>query len=173
MRTKEPMKIIEVLRLWEEGFSQREIAASTNCARSTVSGILQRCSEIGMDYKAAREKTDEEINMLVYPSCNGGRPVKEDPDWASIQKRLESSKRINLQYFCGKNTAKRKKTASAAASFMKGTAHGKQQQAKMSLWCKHANPAKNCSWTGWATNWNACWIAEPENISKHIFLWRR
>ena len=98
MRSKEPMKIIEVLRLWEEGFSQRKIAASTNCARSTISGIQQRCSEIGLDYKAAREKTDEEINMLVYPSCNGGRPIKEDPDWANIQKRLESSKRLNLQY---------------------------------------------------------------------------
>jgi len=98
MRFKEPMKIIEVLRLWEKGHSQREIAASVNCAKSTIAGIQQRCLEIGLSYEAAREKPDEEINVLIYPSCNGGRPVKQDPDWAAIQKRLETSKRINLQY---------------------------------------------------------------------------
>ena len=98
MRCKEPMKIIEVLRLWEKGFSQREIAKSINCARSTIAGILKRCTEIELSYEAACEKTDEEINILVYPSCHGGRPVKQDPDWAAIQKRLEASKRLNLQY---------------------------------------------------------------------------
>ena len=98
MRCKEPMKIIEVLRLWEKGLSQREIAQSVNCAKSTVAGIQQRCTEIGLSYEAAREKTDIEINMLVYPSCNGGRPVKQDPDWAAIQNRLETNKRINRQY---------------------------------------------------------------------------
>jgi len=98
MRCKEPMKIIEVLRLWEKGFSQREIAKSVNCAKSTVAGIQQRCVEIGLTYEAAREKPDGEINILVYPSCNGGRPIKQDPDWATVQRRLETSKRINLQY---------------------------------------------------------------------------
>ena len=98
MRCKEPMKIIEVLRLWEKGFSQREIAKSVNCAKSTVVSIQQRCTEIMLTYETAREKTDEEINILVYPSCHGGRPVKKDPDWAAIQKRLEANKRINLQY---------------------------------------------------------------------------
>ena len=98
MRCKEPMKIIEVLRLWEQGFSQREIAASANCAKSTVAGIQRRCTEIGLSYGTAREKTDSEINKLVYPSSHGGRLVKQDPDWAVIQKRLETNKRITMQY---------------------------------------------------------------------------
>jgi len=98
MRCKEPMKIIEVLRLWEKGLSQREIAKSANCARSTVAGILLRCGELGLSHETAVGKTDEEINILVYPSCHGGKPVKKDPDWAAIQKRLEKSKRMNLQY---------------------------------------------------------------------------
>ena len=98
MRCKEPMKIIEVLRLWEQGFSQREIAKSINCAKTTVVRIQQRCTEIKLTYETAREKTDEQISLLVYPSCHGGRPVKQVPDWAAVQKRLETNKRINLQY---------------------------------------------------------------------------
>jgi transposase len=92
------MKIIEVLRLWELGYSQREIASSVNCSKSTVVGIQQRCAQVGLLYETAREMTDEGINKKVYPSCNGGRPVKEDPDWASLQKRLDENKRLNLMY---------------------------------------------------------------------------
>src|SRR5215469_17635989 len=97
MRCKEPMKIIELLRLWEQGYSQREIARSVNCSRSTVADIQQRCAEAWLLYETAREMADEEINKLVYPSCHGGRPVKQDPDWATLQKRLDNP-RVNLQY---------------------------------------------------------------------------
>ena len=98
MRCKEPMKIIEVLRLWESGYSQREIATSVNCSKSTVTGIQQRCAKAGLSYETAREMTDEEINKKIYPSCHGGRPVKEDPDWNELQARLDANKRLNLQY---------------------------------------------------------------------------
>jgi transposase len=92
------MKIIEILRLWEHGHSQRKIATSINCSKSTVAGILRRCEEAGLSYETARELTDEEINKKVYPSCHGGRPVKQDPDWVDIQKRLDANKRLNLMY---------------------------------------------------------------------------
>ena len=40
MRCEEPLKIVEILRLWEElGLSQREISMSVNCGRSTVGDI--------------------------------------------------------------------------------------------------------------------------------------
>jgi transposase len=42
--------------------------------------------------------TDEAINQLVYPSCHGGRPARKEPDWEAIQKRLDGSKRLNLQF---------------------------------------------------------------------------
>jgi transposase len=41
--------------------------------------------------------TDETINGMVYPCCHGGRPVKKEPDWEAIQKRLDGNKRLNLQ----------------------------------------------------------------------------
>jgi transposase len=92
------MQIIEILRLWEQGYSQRKIAVSINCSKSTVVEIQQRCTEAGLSYETTREKSDDEINKLVYPSCQGGRPVKHDPDWAEIQRRLDTSKRLNLMY---------------------------------------------------------------------------
>jgi DNA-binding NarL/FixJ family response regulator len=41
MRYEEPMKIIEILRLGEQGYSQREIARSVNCGKSTVGGSAE------------------------------------------------------------------------------------------------------------------------------------
>jgi len=92
------MKIIELLRLWEQGFNQREIASSLNCSKTTVAELQKKCKELELNYESVKGMSDETINKLVYPSCNGGRPVKEDPDWEAIQKRLDNNKRMNLQY---------------------------------------------------------------------------
>ena len=54
MRCKEPMKIIEVFRLGEQGFSQREIARSVNCSKSTAAEIIKRCTELGLSYEKTR-----------------------------------------------------------------------------------------------------------------------
>jgi len=92
------MKIIEILRLWEAGYSQREIAASINCSKSAVVNIQKRCAGAGFSYLTAREMTDEQIHKSIYPSCHSGREVKKEPDWASLQKRLDENKRLNMQY---------------------------------------------------------------------------
>ena len=44
------VKIREVLRLQAEGLKQREIAASVNCARSTVQECLQRARTAGIGW---------------------------------------------------------------------------------------------------------------------------
>ena len=98
MRCKEPMKIIEILRLWEAGHSQREIATSVNCSKSAVVGIQKRCTKVDLTYMTARVLTDEEINKRVYPISHGGRLVKKEPDWPVLQKRLDENKRLNMQY---------------------------------------------------------------------------
>jgi len=92
------MKIIEALRLWEQEYSQRDIAVSVNCSKTTVAGLEKRFKELGLSYDTAKNMTDEAINKLVYPVCHGGRKAKSDPDWESIQKRLDGNKRMNLQY---------------------------------------------------------------------------
>jgi transposase len=92
------MKIIEVLRLAEQQFTQRQIAASVKCAKSTVGSILRRCHDAGLTYQAASAMTDDRIDQILYPQHNGGRPTKDDPDWQRIQTRLDTRKRVNLYY---------------------------------------------------------------------------
>jgi len=92
------MKIIETLRLWEQGYSQRDIAASVNCSKTTVASLEKRFKELSLTYEAVKGMADEAINKMVYPDCHGGRKAKKDPDWEAIQKRLDGNKRMNLQY---------------------------------------------------------------------------
>ena len=98
MRCEEPMKIIEILRLWEQGYSQREIAASVKCAKSTVGVIQNKCRECALRYEQASEMTHDQILAKLYPNGSGGRHLKGDPDFQKIQKLLDSRKRANLQY---------------------------------------------------------------------------
>ena len=93
------MKITEILRLKEMGlFNYREIAASVGCSKTTVGDVLSRCKDCGLTYEAAVGMTQEQINSLVYPESFGPKQVKEEPDWERIHARLQSSRKINLQY---------------------------------------------------------------------------
>ena len=98
MRCEEPMKIIEILRLWEEGYSQREIAASVKCAKSTVGIIQKKCRDAWLSYEQATGMNHEEILAKLYPDGAGGRHLKDDPEFEKIQKVLDSRKRANLFY---------------------------------------------------------------------------
>ena len=98
MRCEKPMKIIKILQLGEQGYSQREIAASVKCAKSTVGVIQKKCRENWLDYQSAAGMTHDQILAKLYPQGAGGRNYKDDPDFAKIQKLLDSHNRVNLQY---------------------------------------------------------------------------
>lgn len=97
MRCEEPVKIIEILRLTEQGYSQREIAKSVKCSKSTVGEIQKRCRNSNMQYDKASKLTNDEIKKLLYPN-SFGRNEKEDPDWPIIHEQLQGNSRLNLQY---------------------------------------------------------------------------
>jgi len=67
MRCVEPVKVIEILRLTEQGYSQREIARSVKCGKSTVADVQKRCRECNLQYHKAAQMTEEEIKKLIYP----------------------------------------------------------------------------------------------------------
>jgi transposase len=93
------MKITEILRLEEMNlFTYRDIAQSVGCSKTTVGDVLARCKECGLKYEAASSMTQDEINRLVYPESFGPKQVKEEPDWEGIHARLQSSRKLNLQY---------------------------------------------------------------------------
>ena len=99
MRCLEFMKITEILRLKEMGyFTYRDIGQSVGCSKTTVGDILSRCKACGLTYNDAATMDQGEINRLVYPESFGPKQVKEEPDWEQIHARLQSSKKVNLQY---------------------------------------------------------------------------
>jgi transposase len=91
------VKIIEILRLTEQGYSQREIAKSVKCGKSTVGEIQKRCRNSNFQYDKAAEMTNDEIKRLLYPN-SFDRNEKEDPDWPVIHEQLQGNNRLNLQY---------------------------------------------------------------------------
>jgi transposase len=92
------MSIIEVLRLQELGLTQREIACSVRCGKTTVGDLRKRCERAGLTYETAKGMTDSAIRALLYPKASGGRPVKPEPDWDAVQKELNKGPRRNLQF---------------------------------------------------------------------------
>ena len=99
MRCLDFMKITEILRLHEMNlFTYRDIAKSVGCSKTTVGDILSRCRECGLTYSGASSMSQDEINKLVYPESFGPKQVKEEPDWEHIHAKLQSSRKINLQY---------------------------------------------------------------------------
>ena len=71
MRCEEPVKILEILRLSEQGYSQREIAASVKCGKSTVGEIQKRCRSCQLRYDAANGMSNDEIKRRLYPDSYG------------------------------------------------------------------------------------------------------
>ena len=55
MRCEEPVKVLEILRLTEQGYSQREIAQSVKCGKSTVGVIQKRCRKCDLQYDVAKK----------------------------------------------------------------------------------------------------------------------
>ena len=99
MRCLENMKITEILRLKEMNlFTYRDIAQSVGCSKTTVGDVLNRCKACGLTYESASTMSQDQINSLVYPESFGPRQVKDEPDWDQIHARLQSSRKLNLQY---------------------------------------------------------------------------
>ena len=97
MRCIEIMSILEILRLWEQGLTQRDIAASINCGKSTINDVQQRCRLAGLTYEEASKLTNSAIQARIYPSKQE-QAAKEGPDWEKIHAWIKSGKRRNLRF---------------------------------------------------------------------------
>lgn len=65
-------KIREVLRLRAEGFSEREIARSVGCARSSVQGCLGRADKAGVAWPLSPTQDEGALEALLYPRRTPG-----------------------------------------------------------------------------------------------------
>jgi len=153
MRCSEPVKTIEILRLLGEGYSQREIAASVKCGKTTVGEIQRRCREYGMSYEKATKMTDDAIKATLYPD-SFGKAVKPDPDWESIHGRLETHKRLNLQYVWEEYRAAFPEGLSYS-QFCRRYERWRTYTGKHVIMAQNREAGANCLWTGWATRCHA------------------
>jgi transposase len=97
MRCTEIVNILEIARLSELGLSQREIAGSVICGKTTVGDVQKRCRDAGLTYAAAGDMTSSELKMLLY-TAKGPETEGNHPDWEALHKWLKGGKRRNLQY---------------------------------------------------------------------------
>lgn len=98
MRCEAPVKILETLRLTESGYSQRNIATSVGCAKSTVGEIQRRSREAGLCYEQALGMTNEALQKLLYPGYTAKKFIKPEPDYKFIHKELQKHPRLNLRF---------------------------------------------------------------------------
>jgi transposase len=98
MRSVATMTIVEILRLSEMGLSQREIARSAGCGKSTVGDLLRLCCAEGICHEKAKAMKPDELHALLYPNSASGKNKKPVPDFSAIHSELVKHKNLNLQF---------------------------------------------------------------------------
>ena len=82
-------KIREVLRLRAEGFSEREIARSVGCARSSVQICLWRADKAAVSWPLTPDQDEARLEALLYPRRQPGVEVHPAPDFEWIERELK------------------------------------------------------------------------------------
>lgn len=80
----------EILGLHSQGFSQRSIAASSDCGKSTVQRTVMHAGEHGLTWPLAPELTNERLKKLLFPTENRTEKSKtyKEPDCEHIHKEM-------------------------------------------------------------------------------------
>src|SRR5438105_10196947 len=95
------MEIVEVVRRWQVGESQRAIARASGTARDTVKKYLRAAEELGLA-ASGPPPTEKQVVRLVQ----AGRVVSAERTWASPQgidwRHIASRSRPG----CGKSTCR-------------------------------------------------------------------
>lgn len=81
-------RIREILRLQAEGFSERQIASSVGCARSSVQICLWRAERAGVGWPVPAELDDARLDARLYPRSQPGVAVQPIPDFEWIEREL-------------------------------------------------------------------------------------
>ena len=81
-------KLKEVLRLGALGHSDRVIAQSLNVGRSTVRRYRRRADEAGLDWSAATELKESDIEARLFPPLDRSLRPRPLPDWEYVRKEL-------------------------------------------------------------------------------------
>jgi len=83
----------EILRLHSQGLSQRSIAASCGCGKSTVQRAITLVKEQGLVLPLAPEYTNERLRKLIYgtDAKDEKNMLYKEPDYVHIHKEMSKS----------------------------------------------------------------------------------
>jgi transposase len=168
MRCTEKMRITEILRLWQMGLTQREIADSVKCGKSTVGEIQQRCKNAGLTYDQALQMTNNELRELLYPDSAPKKIGADDPPWESIHKVLQSrDNRKNLRYIWDTDYAK----AMSYSQFCRRYKEWKDEAGKNVVMPINREPGREL-FVDWAGDTLDCVVDEStgELLTAHFFI---
>lgn len=88
----------QVLRLSEEGISQRQIHRSLGIARSTLQRYLRLARQAGLTYQESKSLTDSELKERLDRTKPGRTKMAvPDPDFELIHRELKSRKGITRE----------------------------------------------------------------------------
>ena len=80
----------EILRLHSQGLSQRSIAASCDCGKTTVQRTVTRADERGLKWPLPSDMTDERLKQLLS-SPGEAQSIYKEPDYEQIHSDLAKS----------------------------------------------------------------------------------
>jgi transposase len=79
-------KYREILRLYSQGISQRNIALSCECSRNTVAKVIERAGELQISWPLPEGTTDGELDKQFFPKTPP--ETRKLPDLEYIHKEL-------------------------------------------------------------------------------------
>lgn len=168
MRCTAKMRIMEILRLWEMGLSQREIANSTKCGKTTVGEIQHRCMNVGLTYAHASHMTNNEIRELLYPDSFGRKSNVPDPPWKEIHRILQSrDNRKNMRYIWEQDYAR----SMSYSQFCRRYKDWKDEAGKNVVMPINHEPGREL-FVDWVGDTLDCVVDEPtgELLTAHFFI---
>ena len=78
----------EILRLSALGISQRSIAGSTGCSKTTVQEVQKRARAAGLAWPLSEDFTDEAIRARIYPPQDRSDRTKAEIDHEWVQREM-------------------------------------------------------------------------------------
>ncbi len=81
-------KFREIIRLYELGRNQTEIARSCNIARSTVQDYLRRAAAKGLSYEQLQQLSDSEAQALLGKGKRKSQTPGESIDFEPVHREL-------------------------------------------------------------------------------------
>ncbi len=90
--------IRKVLRLWEQGYSQRAIHRGTGAARSSIQEYLRLLKASGVTYEETKSLSDGALRERLGRQRPGrSRTIVTEPDWEIVKKELGTRKGVTLE----------------------------------------------------------------------------